>query len=258
MTGNAWDADAYDDRFGFVAAYGDDVLGLLNPQPGERILDLGCGTGKHAAQLARTGATVVGMDADEAMLGKARVDHPGVTFVHADATAFGLADLATDEPFDACFSNAALHWMRPPDAVLQNVRSVLRTSGRFVAEMGGDQNIAALDTALRDALRDIGLVDITIVDNYFPTVGEQSTRLEAAGFRVEYMAWFRRPTPLDAGTTAADWTRHFRASAWAAVPETLHGQVAEAVNGNATERGLLTSTGWVADYCRLRFIAIAV
>jgi trans-aconitate methyltransferase len=257
VTGNTWDAAAYDEEFGFVTSYGDDVLALLSPQPGERVLDLGCGTGKHAEQIARAGSIVVGVDADETMLAKARADHPGVAFVAADATAFSMADLLTDRPFDACFSNAALHWMQPQDAALRNVRSVLVPAGRFVAEMGGAGNIAALDASLHAALRDVRVPDVPIVDNYFPTIGEQAGRLEAAGFRVEYMAWFRRPTPLDAETTAADWTRHFRAPTWTAVPASQHDQLAEAVNRHAMDRGLLTSTGWIADYCRLRFVAVA-
>ena len=257
MAGNEWDAQAYDDRFGFVAHYGNDVLALLDPRPGERVLDVGCGTGRHAALIARAGATVVGMDADEEMLRKARGDHPGIDFVTADATAFGLDHLHATELFDACFSNAALHWMRPPDAVLHNVRSVMRTAGRFVAEMGGAENIAALDAALHDALRDVGRVDVAVVENYFPTIGEHTTRLESAGFRVEYATWFRRPTPLAPGTSAADWTRHFRASAWARIPEGQHRALAEAVNRHAADRGLRSADGWTADYCRLRFVAVA-
>jgi hypothetical protein len=58
---------------------------------------------------------VVGMDADEGMLAAARLAHPDVPFVRADAVSFGLADLGVDRPFDACVSNAALHWMTPQE-----------------------------------------------------------------------------------------------------------------------------------------------
>ena len=137
MTGNEWDAQAYDTRFGFVGRYGDDLVDLLDAQPGGRVLDLGCGTGPHAAKLTSRGASVVGLDADPRMLRKAAEDHPGVTFVAADATAFDLARLGADRPFDACFSNAALHWMTPQDAVLRNVRSALRKGGRLPRGTGG-------------------------------------------------------------------------------------------------------------------------
>lgn len=257
MTGNAWDAAAYDSRFGFVSHHGDDLLELLAPSPGEAILDLGCGTGRHAGILHARGAGVVGMDADEDMLAAARLAHPHVPFVRADAVSFGLADLGVDRPFDACVSNAALHWMTPQKAVLRNVRAVLGEGARFVAEMGGAGNIARLDASLRAALEDLGLGGAPVVTNYFPTVAEQSVALESAGFRVEYMRWFRRPTPLGPGTTAADWTRHFRATTWASVPGGRHAELAAAVDAQAAERGLHDADGWTADYCRLRFVAIA-
>ena len=258
MGTNPWDAESYDTQFGFVGRYGDDLLELLAPAAGESILDLGCGTGRHAAAIAARGATVVGLDADPEMLSKARRDHPGISFVAGDATAFSLADLGATTAFDACFSNAALHWMTPQEAVLRNVRSVLATSGRFVAEMGGAENISALDAALRGSLHDLGLGHIPVAANYFPTVGGQSSLLEAAGFRVELATWFRRPTPLDHGTTAADWTRHFRAATWALVPDAVHEQLTNRINARAADAGLLGESGWMADYCRLRFVAIAV
>ncbi|HEX6886670.1 MAG TPA: methyltransferase domain-containing protein [Candidatus Nanopelagicales bacterium] len=258
MTRNPWDARRYDDTFGFVAQHGDALLDLLDVQPGERVLDLGCGTGRHAGALAAAGALVVGLDADPAMLARARAEHPDIAFVAADAAEFGLAELGAVTPFDACLSNAALHWMTPHDAVLRNVRAVLREGGRFVAELGGAQNIATLDAALRDGLHDLGLDDAPVVRNHFPTVGEEASALEAVGFRVEQAAWWRRPTPLPEGTSAADWTRQFRATTWAAVPAERHQALHEAIDGHAAALGLLEPEGWVADYCRLRFVAVAV
>ena len=62
MTANPWDARAYDGVFAFVSRYGGDLLPLLAARPGESVLDLGCGTGRHAAQLASAGVDVVGVD----------------------------------------------------------------------------------------------------------------------------------------------------------------------------------------------------
>jgi trans-aconitate methyltransferase len=257
MANNAWDAAQYDSSFGFVTRHGDALVDVLAPQPGEWVLDLGCGTGHHAAHIAARGATVVGMDLDDSMLAKARQDHPGVRFVRADGTDFGLEDLGVDVPFHACLSNAALHWMTPQEAVLRNVRAVLVAGGRFVAEMGGDGNIAALDAALRRALAEHGLTGIEVPRNHFPTVGQQTTALEAAGFRVEEASWFRRPTPLEPGSTPADWTQHFRAAAWDQVPQPQQAAVAARVDDLAHTAGLWDSGRWVADYCRLRFVAVA-
>ncbi len=258
MANNPWDAHDYDARFGFVTSYGDDQIDELDPRPGQRILDLGCGTGRHAAAIAARGAHVVGMDLDEAMLSKARADHPGIDFRAADGTCFALADVGGDRPFDACFSNAALHWMTPQDAVLRNVRAVLVPGGRFVAEMGGHGNIAAVDASLRAGLAALGLADVEVPTNYFPTLSQQAAALELAGFRVDRAHWFPRPTPLDRGVTAATWTRQFRAATWAAVPAERHEELSHAIDAHAAGLGLRTDTGWVADYCRLRFVATAL
>lgn len=258
MNANSWDADAYDDRFGFVARYGDDLVDELDPSQGQLILDLGCGTGRHAAALTARGAQVVGMDADPTMLARARSEHAEVTFVEADATLFDLGTLGAPRPFDGCLSNAALHWMTDQASVLRNVRAVLRPGAPFVAEMGGAGNIAALDKSLRAALDDLGLGGIPVPANHFPTVGQQSTLLEAAGFRVEHALWFPRPTPLHPGTTAAGWTRQFRTSVWDAVPSASHPALQRAVDVHAEQLGLHLDAGWVADYCRLRFQAIAI
>ena len=258
MGNNPWDAATYDGSFGFVTAYGDDLLQLLAAQPGERVLDVGCGTAHHAGVLLNQGVSVVGIDADPSMLERARQLHPTGTFLAIDAQAFGLSDLQQDAAFDAAFSNAALHWMSDQDAVLLNIRRVLRDGARFVAEMGGQHNIATIDAALRDTLTELWLPTDAVPRNYFPTIGEQATRLHDAGFRVERMEWYRRPTPLGDGQTPADWTKHFRAAVWAEVPPTQHDALATGIDQRCEAGGLHTGEGWIADYCRLRFVAIAI
>ncbi len=256
MGANRWDAEAYDTDFSFVSRYGDELLDLVGDVTGRRVLDLGCGTGRHAADLAARGAAVIGVDADADMLSRARREHPDVRFLQLDAYDLSLANLGEAEPFDACFSNAALHWMTDQARVLHNVRSILLEGGRFVAEMGGAGNIATLDGALRDALAAVGRPEIGVVANYFPTVDQQVALLEESGFRVDLVTWFRRPTPLAPGSTAADWTRHFRASTWAETPAELHGELGAQIDARAAS--LRTAEGWHADYCRLRFVAVAV
>lgn len=86
------------------------------PREGERILDLGCGTGHLTNQIAARGATVIGLDKSTAMIERARALYPDLRFEAGDATSFRF-----DEPLDAVFSNAAIHWMK--DQTASRIRS---------------------------------------------------------------------------------------------------------------------------------------
>jgi trans-aconitate methyltransferase len=142
-----WDADRYQRQFGFVAAFGGDLLELLDPVPQEVVLDLGCGTGGLAAEIRRRGARVLGLDSDPAMVAAARRRLGDGNVLLADGHDFRLP-----EPVDAVFSNAALHWMPRQAEVVGCVRRALRPGGRFVAEMGGAGNIQAILEALAAAM----------------------------------------------------------------------------------------------------------
>ena len=97
--------------------------------------------------------------------------------------------------FDAVFSNAALHWMRDQDAVMAEVRRVLKPGGRFVAEMGGHGNIAAIRVALMAVLARHGFGDREEGVNYYPTA-EAYTRRLADMVPSGAMTLIPRPTPL--------------------------------------------------------------
>jgi trans-aconitate methyltransferase len=252
VTGNAWDVARYRDSFGFVTSYGDDVLALLDARPGESVLDLGCGTGEHAAELTARGARVVGVDADPEMVAVAITTAPSASVLLRDAT----RDEPDLGPFDAVFSNAALHWMQPQERALAFVRASLRADGRFVAEMGGSGNVERVIAAFRQALVEVGLGHLPVTENWFPTVGQQAALLESTGFEVGLMTLFDRPTPLGPGLTAADWCRQFRADTWAAAPPASHSELAARIDALAAP-DLLSPDGWVMDYRRLRFVAVA-
>src|SRR5512138_1423049 len=111
-----WDASRYEDGYSFVWKRGEGVLEWLAPEAGERILDLGCGTGHLTAQIAARGAEVTGLDRSPEMIATARQNYPRLRFELADAESFHF-----DESFDAVFSNAAIHWMKDQQAVASSV-----------------------------------------------------------------------------------------------------------------------------------------
>jgi SAM-dependent methyltransferase len=264
-----WDAAAYDASFGFVTEYGAPLLTLLNARPGERILDVGCGTGHQAAELAAGGCTVVGMDLDPSMLAAAQARYgtvAGVAFVRADAQDSALVALpgvAGLAPYDAVLSNAALHWMTRADDTIANLHTLLRPGGRLVVEQGGAGNVRRMREAVAAALMDLGVpaaaAEQTVSDRWsFPSPGEQTARLERAGFLVRQMELYQRPTPLGAQDTAASWMRMFLWWAEDLVGAARHAELALRVDHHAAALGLLGPRGWWADYVRLRYVAEAV
>lgn len=255
LQGMTWNATQYDNNFAYVSAYGRGVVELLAPRAGERVLDLGCGTGDLAVEIAASGARVHGVDGDAEMVRTALAKHgrgDGVpTFAVADAHTFRV-----DEPFDAVFSNAALHWMTRPDDVIARVYAALRPGGRFVAEFGAHRNVAALIDGLRAAAAEVAPGVPVELPWYFPSTAEYATRLENAGFEVHTTHWFARPTPLSPGDTAADWWRMFGASALAPFPEESRAALLARTDALLRDRLADAEGRWFADYARLRFTAV--
>ncbi|WP_255151387.1 class I SAM-dependent methyltransferase [Halorarius halobius] len=248
--GDGWDADSYDAGHTFVFERGEAVVDLLDPAPGERILDVGCGTGHLTDRIAASGADVVGLDASPEMLEAARETYPDLRFVLGDAR-----ELPVSGPFDAAFSNAALHWIPEQDAVLESVASALRPGGRFVAELGGQGNVSAVVNAVRAAASARGY-DVES-PWYFPSVGEYATALEAHGLEVRYATLFDRPTELDDGDDGlAAWLDMFGDDLLAGVPDDERAAVV-AETEHRLRDDLFEDGTWVADYRRLRVVAVA-
>jgi SAM-dependent methyltransferase len=243
-----WDAKDYGENAGFVHGLAGGVLEWLDAKAAEHILDLGCGDGQLTKRLGTTGASVVGVDASPEMVAAAR--ERGVAADVGDAEALPYAR----NTFDAVFSNAALHWVRDQDAMMAEVRRVLKPGGRFVAEMGGHGNIAAIRVALMAVLVRHGLGDREDGVNYYPTPEGYERRLEQHGFQVQRIALIPRPTPL-AESGMAGWLRTFRRGVLDGLPEALRDTVVEETAA-LLEPALRDEDGnWTADYVRLRFVA---
>jgi SAM-dependent methyltransferase len=242
-----WNAAQYAQRGRFVADLAGGVFALLAPRPGERILDVGCGDGVLTAKIAASGAQVVGVDASASMIEAAQALGLDARVANAEALPF-------ESEFEAVFSNAALHWVRNQDAMLAGVYRALKPGGRFVAEMGGHGNIAAIRVALAAVLRQWGLDAYAMDNNFFPSDTQYRAWLEAAGFIVEEIALIPRPTTLpDSGMRG--WLETFRRGLLEQLPaerreQTIEEAVALLKPALYTEEG-----GWVADYVRLRFHA---
>jgi len=243
-----WDPQAYGREASFVHKLAGGVVEWLNARPGEKILDLGCGDGQLTFRLAETGAEVVGVDASPAMVEAARTRGVDAQQAAAEKLPFPAGT------FDAVFSNAALHWVRGQDEMMREVRRVLRRDGRFVAEMGGHGNIAAMRVAFTAALERHGFGDRKGDENYYPSPEAYRRRLEGNGFAVERVELIPRPTVLGEGGMAG-WLRMFRRGVLDGLPAEMR-EVVVSETCALLEPTLRDEDGiWVADYVRLRFVA---
>ncbi len=242
-----WDPDRYARVARFVADLGMPVVNLLAPKPGERILDLGCGDGALTKKLADMGVLVVGVDSSPQQIAAAQR-------LGLDARVVDAENLRLPPAFDAVFSNAALHWMKKPDAVIAGVARALKPGGRFVAEMGGAGNVAACLAALSAALQRRGIDPAPLSPFYFPTSEDYAGRLEAAGFTVKNIELFPRPTPLP--TRLADWFDTFGEAFLAALPPAERAAAREEAEALAAPTQKKPDGSWFADYVRLRFAAV--
>jgi trans-aconitate methyltransferase len=234
-----WDAADYARVGGFVAELGEAALDLLDPQPGEHILDVGCGDGALTQKIVDRGATVVGIDNSLSMVAAAKARR-------LDARLMDAAELKFSEAFDAAFSNATLHWVLDKERAARAIWFALKPGGRFAGEMGGEANLAALREALDDVLVTRGFGPPTYAANWYPSPEEFIAVYEQAGFLDIDARLIERPTPLEHGVAA--WVTTFR-KGWldrAGVPEQERPEIAQAVADRVGSN--------VADYVRLRFI----
>lgn len=240
-----WDPAHYHRNARFVADLGMPVVDLLDPHPGEDVLDLGCGDGFLTLKLIAVGCRVKGVDSSAAQVEGAR--KAGV-----DARVMDARRLEFREEFDAVFSNATLHWVKEPDAAIEGAWNALRPGGRFVGEFGGFGCVALVRGALGRALEKRGIDIASVNPWYFPTAEDYGARLEKRGFRVEQIRVFPRPTPLPG--EMVDWLATFAQSFAAPLASGDRAGFLLEVQEDLRE-ALFRDGAWSADYTRLRFLA---
>jgi trans-aconitate methyltransferase len=251
MLQDFWNSALYEQQHAFVWQYGESLLELLAPKAGEHILDLGCGTGQLTEKIAQSGASVHGIDSSLSMA-KARANYSQLDFAVADAR-----DFQVEQPLDAVFSNAVLHWIKQPDAVINCVEKALKPGGRFVAEFGGKGNVQAIVLALLSVLSEIGCQEPESLNPwYYPSIGEYAVRLEKQGFEVGYAVLFDRPTLLEGGSAGmVNWIEMFAGGFLSGLSDDVRSQVINSVEQRLRSTQYRDGT-WIADYRRIRVVAV--
>lgn len=245
-----WNAGLYDQKHHFVSKYGEDVIEMLAPKPGEWILDLGCGTGDLAYQIAESGARVVGLDQSATMIETARKKYPDLQFEEGSATSF-----AYDFVFDAVFSNATLHWVLDPQKAIERMHRCLKPGGRLVLEMGGKGNVQNIVTALLAVLSERGYAKNANQQVwYFPSLSAYTSLLELNGFRVAFASNFDRPTLLKEEQGIRNWLIMFGQSYLKGIPVEEVDSIIECVEERIRPTNYIYHQ-WYADYVRLRVVA---
>ncbi|WP_445661496.1 class I SAM-dependent methyltransferase [Bacillus sp. FSL K6-3431] len=252
-TRDTWNANLYDIKHSFVSKYGDTLVDLLDPKKGEKILDLGCGTGDLAKKLYDFEVNIIGVDKSENMVTQAMQKYPHIKFAVCDAT-----ELEYDSEFEAVFSNATLHWIKKPKQALHCIFNSLKPGGRFIAEFGGKGNVQSITDEISKQFK---CLDLEYKEEqfpwYFPSIGEYSSLMEEVGFKVTFAQHFDRPTPLDGDHGLSNWIEMFCMDIFNDVDEYSKNRII--MNVEKKLKDILYQEGnWIADYKRIRVIGIKV
>ncbi len=228
------------------------AIGRLDPQPGELILDVGCGDGALTAKIAEAGAKVIGIDSSEAMVEATRargvdafIADPEVLDLPAQAERFGQ--------FDAVFSNSALQWMLDPDAVASGIFLALKDGGRFVGEMGGAGDLERLRGALLEELAERGHSLPEPASSWNPDVEEFARLHHVAGFTEVEAELVDHPVALADGVRGWVMTARSDILDIAMVPQWERQEIAETVERRLTDQLRRSDGRYYADHVRLRF-----
>jgi trans-aconitate methyltransferase len=244
----SWNPESYAKNARFVSDLGEPLLQLLDAKPGEMILDLGCGDGVLTERIRAAGSTVYGCDSSLAQLQAARSRNLPVAVMDGQWLAI------KQQRFDAVFTNAALHWMKQAEKVVEGVTNALKPRGRFVGEFGGEGNVETIRQALHGALRERGIDPLSIDPWYYPSPEEYTELLNHYGFSVDYIELIPRPTPLPGDILG--WLDVFAQPFTKAVAEFERAILLAEVRQQLQAKLHKPDGTWYADYVRLRFKAV--
>jgi trans-aconitate methyltransferase len=204
-----WSAEKYKAAADYVPQLATKVTQYLDPQPGDNILDIGCGDGQLTSMIAQSvGPTgrVLGLDASPSFIKSAQSDNTvsHCSYALQDCTALASNATAASTLWDKAFSNAALHWILNNEATrssfFADVFALLKPGGTFVFEMGGKGNVAELHAAFIAALTTHGELSLAAARAaspwFFPSTEWMAQVLRAAGFKVEVCESEYRPTKV--------------------------------------------------------------
>jgi trans-aconitate methyltransferase len=241
-----WNVQDYQKFASFVPQLGQPLLDLLQPKPGERVLDLGCGDGVLTEKLVQAGCIVTGVDSSTQMVEEAKAR--GINAMLMDAR-----ELVFSEEFDAVFSNAALHWVKEPEKAVEGIARALKPQGRFVAEFGGKGNVRTIEEALIKTVESLHADGRSLSPWYYPAPDEYQAILEKHGFQVETIALIPRPTPLPNGMKG--WLKTFAGPFLAPFDESCHEHLLDEAEKLMKPILCDKEGNWHADYVRLRISA---
>jgi trans-aconitate 2-methyltransferase len=175
-----WNADTYEQVASPQASWAQEIMARAAIQPGEVVLDAGCGGGGVTLELLKLTPHVIAVDADPQMVEKARATLPDSVPVHHQS----LLELDIDERVDVVFSCAVFHWITDHETLFERLHRVLRPGGRLVAQCGGHGNIANV----------LSVVGERPGRWLYATPDDTVARLERAGFS-DARAWLEpKPT----------------------------------------------------------------
>lgn len=239
-----WDARTYDSLPLPHTEWGRRTLARLDLRGVERVLDAGCGTGRDTQLLLELApdVSVVAVDGSRAMLEQLRIrladQSDRVEILQADLT----RPLPLEGQVDAVFSVAAFHWISDHDTLFRNLAGVLRPGGQFVADCGGQGNVAGIVAAIEDVLGESPAIW------NFTGADETKRRLEDAGFTGVEVGLDPDPCRLESGEQFESYLATIVLGAHLdRLPEEEHEAFVRAVAERLSEP--------VVDYVRLTFSA---